>query len=319
MSSESVAWVFPGQGSQTVGMGKDLAEAFSAVAALYERADKQLGTSLARLCFEGPEEVLTQTINAQPALLTMSLAVLLAMGGKLSGSGQFHPPAGLPKPHFVAGHSLGEYTALVAAGALSFPDALALVRERGRLMGEARSGSMAAVMGMEEEALEEVCRLCGGDAPLVIANYNCPGQYVLSGAPEALQRASEEAKARGARRVVPLKVSAAFHSPLMQEAALGLSLKVGTTEFASARVPVVANSSAQPIRQPEDIRAELVTQVCAPVRWTASVRFIEAQGVRKFVEIGPGTVLAGLIRRACPEAEVASVGTLEQVQEFLGG
>ncbi len=316
MSPESIAWIFPGQGSQAVGMGKDLAESFPPVAALYEQADKQLGMALSSLCFEGPEEELTQTANAQPALLTTSLAVLLALGGKLDGAGHLHPPKDLPKPHFVAGHSLGEYTALVAAGALSFPDALTLVRERGRLMGEARSGSMAAVMGLEEEVLEEVCRFCGNGDALVIANYNCPGQFVLSGAPEALQRAGEEAKARGARRVMPLKVSAAFHSPLMQEAALGLALKVGATEFASARVPVVANSSAEPIRQPEDIRAELVTQVCAPVRWTASVRFMETQGVHKFLEVGPGKVLAGLVRRACPESEAVSVGTLEQVRGF---
>jgi [acyl-carrier-protein] S-malonyltransferase len=298
-------------------MGKELAAAFPAVAGLYAQADALLGFSLSRLCFEGPEEVLTQTINAQPAILTTSVAVLLALGGRLDEAGRLVLPQVLPCPHFVAGHSLGEYTALVTAGVLAFPDALRLVRERGRLMGEARAGTMAAVMGLEEEALEQVCQTCALDEPLVIANYNCPGQLVLSGAAEAVARAMDEARARGARRAMPLKVSAAFHSPLMEDAARGLARAVATADFAPARVPVVANTSAEPIAEPGAVCDELVNQVCSPVRWTAGLGYMWSQGVRRFLELGPGTVLAGLIRRTLPEAEVSSVGTLEQVQALL--
>ncbi len=312
-----VAWLFPGQGSQYVGMGRDLAEALPEVADLYRQADDLLGAPLSRLCFEGPEEELTRTINAQPALLTTSVAVLLALGGRIDGSGRLHLPERLPCPSLVAGHSLGEYTALVAAGVLTFPEALRLVRERGRLMGEARSGTMAAVIGLEERVLEEICRTYGAEAPLVIANYNCPGQYVLSGATEAVARAMEEAQKRGARRVIPLKVSAAFHSPLMQEAASGLARAVATAAFSPANPPVVANTCARPLSLPEAFREELVSQVCSPVRWSASLEYMWAQGVRRFLEIGPGTVLAGLVRRTLPEAEAKSVGTLEQVRALL--
>jgi len=320
MAAEIVmtAWVFPGQGSQSVGMGRDLAAAFPAVAGLYAQADALLGIPLSGLCFEGPEEVLTQTVNAQPAILTTSVAVLLALGGRLDEAGRLVLPAALPCPHFVAGHSLGEYTALVAAGVLSFPSALRLVRERGRLMGEARAGTMAAVMGLEEESLEQVCQTCGLDEPLVIANYNCPGQLVLSGANEAVARAIEEARARGAKRAIPLKVSAAFHSPLMEGAAQGLARAVAAADFAPARVPVVANASAAPIVEPAAVCDELVRQVCSPVRWTAGLQTMWSQGVRRFWELGPGTVLAGLIRRTLPEAKVSSLGTLEQVQAFRG-
>lgn len=311
------AWVFPGQGSQFVGMGKDLAGAFAEVAGLYAQADALLGVSLGALCFDGPEEVLTQTINAQPAILTTSVAVLLALGGRLDEAGRLVLPIRLPSPEFVAGHSLGEYTALVAAGVLSFPTALRLVRERGRLMGEARAGTMAAVMGLEEEVLEQVCQTCGLDEPLVVANYNCPGQLVLSGSSAAVARAIEEARARGAKRTIPLKVSAAFHSPLMEGAAQGLARAVAAAEFSPARVPVVANASAEPIREPEAVCGELIAQVCSPVRWTAGLQTMWSRGVRRFLELGPGTVLAGLIRRTLPEAEVLAVGTLEQVTALL--
>jgi [acyl-carrier-protein] S-malonyltransferase len=272
-----------------------------------------LDIPLSRLCFEGPQEQLTQTINAQPALLTTSVAALLALGGTLDEAGRLDLPASLPAPQFVAGHSLGEYTALVAAGALTFPEALRLVRERGRLMGKARSGSMAAVLGLDEAVLEEICRQYSALGALVIANYNCPGQLVLSGASEALQQAMAEANNRGAQRVIPLKVSAAFHSPLMEEAAAGLAKAVAQAEFSPARIPVVVNSSAMAMRSPEAIRIELISQVCAPVRWTASILQIGEHGIRRFLEIGPGKVLAGLIRHILPDAEVTNVGTLEQV------
>jgi [acyl-carrier-protein] S-malonyltransferase len=316
--STATSWLFPGQGSQAVGMGKDLAEAFPAVAALYAQADSLLGISLSNLCFEGPEEVLTQTINAQPAILTTSVAVLLALGGRLDEGGRLILPERLPCPTFVAGHSLGEYTALVAAGVLSFADGLRLVRERGRLMGESQAGTMAAVIGLEEESLEQVCQMCGLDEPLVIANYNCPGQLVLSGAAPAVERAMGEAKARGAKRAIPLKVSAAFHSPLMVDAAQSLSRAVAAVDLAPARIPVVANTSAEPMSDPAIVCDELVAQVCSPVRWTAGLSYIWSRETRRFLEIGPGTVLAALVRRTLPEAEVSSIGTLAQVQSLLG-
>lgn len=312
------AWVFPGQGSQAVGMGQDLAERFPPAAELYQQADALLGFPLSRLCFEGPESELTRTENAQPALLTTSVAVLLALGCRLDEGGFLERPADLPAPFVVAGHSLGEYTALVAAGALSFPDALRLVRERGRLMGEARAGGMAAVLGLEKETLEEICRACGRLGPLVIANDNCPGQLVLSGATEALEAAMQEAKARGAQRVIPLRVSAAFHSPLMEAAAAGLAPAIEGTVFRRASVPVVANTDARWLREPEEIRRELVAQIVSPVCWTAGVQTMAAHGVRHFLEIGPGRVLAGLIRRTLPEVEVACVGTAEQLAALLG-
>ncbi|MGC8874989.1 MAG: ACP S-malonyltransferase [Chloroflexia bacterium] len=313
------AWVFPGQGSQTVGMGRDLAERYPAVAALYEQADALLGFPLSRLCFEGPEAELMRTENAQPALLTTSVAVLLALGSSLDSEGFLTRPSGFPEPILVAGHSLGEYTALVAAGVLSFPDALRLVRERGRLMAEARAGGMAAVLGLEKEALEEICQACRRLGPLVIANDNCPGQLVLSGATEALEAAMTEARARGAQRVVPLKVSAAFHSPLMEAAAAGLKPAIAQTRFRAAQVPIVANTDAQLLREPEQIRRELYAQIVSPVCWTPSVRRMADSGTQRFLEIGPGRVLAGLIRRTVPEAEVVSVGTAEQVAALLAG
>lgn len=316
------AAVFPGQGSQQVGMGWDLHQAFPQVAQLYAHADALLGIPLSQCCFEGPEEELTRTINAQPALLTTSVAVLLALGGRLDRGGRMQLPPSLPPLRFAAGHSLGEYTALVAAGALSFPDALHLVRERGRLMDQAHDGSMAAVLGLEESELEGIVeqaqQMFGQDVALVIANYNCPGQLVLSGASKALAWAMGAAQERGARRVIPIKVSAAFHSPLMEKAAVGLAQAVSQIEFDHARIPVIANASAGPIRQPEALRSELITQVCAPVRWTNSLHYAWRQGVRRFLEIGPGKVLAGLIRRTLPEAVVENVGTLEQVQALQG-
>lgn len=314
LQQTDLAWIFPGQGSQAVGMAHDLYQAFPTVADLYARADALLDIPLSRLSFEGPEAALTETINAQPALLTASVAVLLALGGRLDEEGWLDLPPGLERPRFVAGHSLGEYTALVAARALTFPHALHLVRERGRLMGEAQAGAMAAVIGLDEMVLEEICQQCAQGDPLVIANYNSPGQLVLSGAVAALERAMEEAKSRDARRVIPLKVSAAFHSPLMEQAAADLARVVADTPFAAARIPIVANASAEPIRELEEIRCELVAQVCSPVRWIASLRWMAKQGVDRFWELGPGKVLTGLVRRTLPDAAFEAIGTLEQVQ-----
>lgn len=297
-----IAFIFPGQGSQAVGMGRDLTQV-PAAAAVFAEADAVLGFPLSRLCFEGPAEVLTDTVNAQPAILAVSIAALRAW----EASGE------VPKPCYVAGHSMGEYSALVAAGALDLRDGLLLVRERGRLMkraGEVQPGGMAAVLGLAREALEEACAQASRETGGVvqIANDNAPGQIVISGERPALERASELAKAAGAKRVVPLAVSIAAHSPLMRSALDDFRRAVEATPLRPPSVPVISNIQARPLDGVEAIREELVLQLVSPVRWTESVAWMTAQGVTTFVEVGPGTVLTGLVRRIAPTAQVGNVG-----------
>ena len=309
----SVAWLFPGQGSQVVGMGRDLYDHFPQARAVFEEADETLSLALSRLIFEGPGEALTATENAQPALLTVSVAVLAALGwpgGTPSG-------AGVSPPAFVAGHSLGEYSALVAAGAASFATALRLVRRRGELMAAAREGTMAAVIGLDVERLEAACREARVLGPVVIANENAPGQLVISGAQSAVARAGELAREAGASRVLPLKVSAAFHSPLMRAAAEGLQDAVARAPIERASIPVIANVTAQPVLDPEAIRAELIEQVTAPVRWIATVEYMVGAGVDRFFELGPGTVLSGLLKRIAPEVARSSIGDADGVRQYL--
>jgi len=309
----STAFVFPGQGSQAVGMGRDLYEQEPAVRALFDEADAALGIPLAQMCFEGPREELTATEHAQPTLLTTSVALLIGLAG-----GADPVPFVTRHASFVAGHSLGEYSALVAAGALDFPTALQLVRQRGELMANSHAGIMAAIMGMDEEPLETICREVSVDgARVVIANYNSPGQLVISGSQVAVDQALVLAKERGAKRVQLLKVSAAFHSPLMREAAAGLAPAIGEARIADARVPVVANVTAEPLTSAEAIRRELVVQVTAPVHWITSVQRMVAQGVNTFVEIGPGSVLTRLIKRIAPEAQLINVSDAASVRAFL--
>ncbi|MBK9710264.1 MAG: ACP S-malonyltransferase [Kouleothrix sp.] len=312
----ATAFVFPGQGSQSVGMGRGLYEASAAARAIFDQADATLGFALTRLCFEGPDETLTATENAQPALLTTSVALLAALAERADTD-----PASFVFRHasFAAGHSLGEYSALVAAGALDFGTALVLVRRRGELMAAAHDGGMAAIIGLDEEPLEEICRVVSAEvAPVVIANSNAPGQLVISGASAALERACALAKQSGAKRALPLKVSAAFHSPLMHAAAEGLAPAVAAATIAYAHVPVISNVTAGPIASAEDVRIELVAQVTAPVRWVASVQRMVASGVDTFVEVGPGAVLTGLIKRIAPGARLVHIGDLASVQAFLG-
>lgn len=312
-----MAFVFPGQGSQAVGMGRDLYEASPAARAVFDQADAILGFALGQLCFTGPETTLTATEYAQPALLTVCTALLAALAEGTSERPAQQAASGL-EPAFVAGHSLGEYAALVAAGALDFPTALRLVQRRGALMATADDGGMAAIIGMDEAALEALCREASAEgAPVVIANYNAPGQLVISGAVAAVERAMAMAKARGARRALPLKVSAAFHSPLMRAAADGLAEAIHAAPIADARVPVVGNVLATPLLTAAEIRRELTEQVTAPVHWIASVRAMADAGVDTFAEIGPGAVLTGLIKRIAPDARLANISDLAGIHAFL--
>lgn len=299
------ALVFPGQGSQYVGMAQDLVTAYPEARAIFDQADATLGFALASLCFNGPETALTDTINAQPALLTHSIAALRVLQ-------TIRPNLA---PRFVAGHSLGEYSALVAADALEFTDALTLVRERGRVMkaaGEQTPGAMAAIIGMDTAALESVCAETGAQ----IANYNAPGQIVISGEKDALYRAVELAKTRGAKRAITLAVSIASHSRWMENAAREFAHAVAATPLRAPRVPVISNVTAQPLTTVEDIRRELVAQLTASVQWIKTIEYIAAQGVTQFIEIGPKDVLAGLIRRIIKDTHAISIGDVASVKGF---
>ncbi|MCS6847671.1 MAG: ACP S-malonyltransferase [Anaerolineae bacterium] len=299
----TTAYVFPGQGSQFVGMGLEQAQHRPIVKGIFARADAALGFPLSQRCWYGPEAELSDTINTQPAIFTHSVAMYEMV--RLSGE--------IEAPAFVAGHSLGELSALCAAGALAFEDGVRLARERGRLMkeaGERAPGSMAAVIGLDADALRDACEAASQQHTpgVVVANDNSPGQIVISGGKEAVATASAIAKAKGAKRVVPLNVSIASHSPLMADIADDFARIVEATPIAPAAVPVVANTSARPISHPDDIRAELAAQLTSPVRWVESVRFMHAQGVTHFVELGPKDVLCGLIRRIVEGVETRAIG-----------
>lgn len=296
---DRVALVFPGQGSQFVGMGRALYEASAAARRVFDQADEILGFPLSRLCFDGPADELEDTINAQPAILTVSVAALEALKEKAAAAGAKIQPVA------VAGHSLGEFTALVAAGALDFPSALRLVRERGRLMkeaGEERPGGMAAVIGLDPETLAAVCADAGRDGVVTVANDNCPGQTVISGEIGALQKAMELAKQAGAKRVARLGISIASHSPLMARASAKFAAALDSLPLAPPRVPVVANASGRAMHSVEAVRQELAHHIERPVNWTRSVRAMVEAGASTFVEVGPGQVLSGLIRRIEKEA-----------------
>lgn len=295
----NTAFIFPGQGAQWVGMGAGLYRQSAAARRVFDQANEVLGFDLRKICFEGPEAELRRTANCQPALLTASMA-FLEYYRREAGSEAV-------SPSFVAGHSLGEYTALAASGSLELKDALHLVRQRGLLMEKAAlefPGQMVAVIGMEEEKLREVCLQTGVE----IANINSPGQIIISGPAEKISQAVKLASAGGARRAIPLDISGAFHSLLMRPVAEEWARIINNTNFREPAVPLVANVSAGTVRKPEEIKKELITQLCSCVQWERSVRFMADNGVGKFIEFGPGQVLTGLVKRISSQVETLNYG-----------
>lgn len=303
-----LAFIFPGQGSQYAGMGKELAEAFPSAQAVFEEADRALGFPLSRLCFEGPEEELKLTANTQPAILTCSVAA----GRVLEEKGV--------RPDYVAGHSLGEYSALVAAGCLSLADAVATVRRRGEFMQQAvpaSQGAMAAILGLTSAQVEELCQQAAQGEVVSPANLNSPGQVVISGHAAAVERAMEAAKAAGAKRALRLPVSAPFHCALMEPAVAPLAGVLEKIRFSDLRIPLVSNVDADLVRTAGEARSALLRQVPAPVRWEESMRKLLALGCDVFVEVGPGKVLSGLLRQIDRSVTTLNVEDLSSLEAAL--
>jgi len=327
-----VAFLFPGQGSQAVGMGADIFEASPAARRVFESVDQALGTSLSTICFQGPDEVLRETINTQPAIVTVSLALLAALQEALTEhTSSWSSPL---IPSYTAGHSVGEYAALVTSGVLRLQDAVRLVRERGRLMhheGTVCPGGMAAVIGMDAEILQEVCQEATAQsvATLVdashpglgqvsVANFNAPGQIVISGEQGALNLAIVLAKARGAKRVIPLAVSGAFHSPVMQPAAEGLAQAIRSSEVYNATIPIIGNIHATPLTEAHAIREELTEQIAAPVQWIRTIEYLADAGVTTFLEIGPGQALTGMVKRIVKGVTTLNVSSARDIENAVG-
>lgn len=295
------AFVFPGQGSQTVGMGRALSASSAAAAAVFRETDAALGDDLTELAFAGPAERLDLTENAQPALLATSIAYLRALEERWSSAGlELDPPV------YAAGHSMGQYSALVAAGVVSLADGVRLVRERGRLMQSSatgRDGAMAAILGLDDDRLPELAAAASAHGSFTVANRNAPGQVVVSGDRAAVDAAAEIAKSLGARKAIVLPVSVAAHSPLMTDAAEGMRAVLADIDFADPTVPLLANSDARPLTTADACRDELIEHLTAGVNWVAAVERMAAEGVSTFIEVGPGRVLSGLIKRIAPDAE----------------
>jgi [acyl-carrier-protein] S-malonyltransferase len=307
------AVVFPGQGSQEVGMGADLVTRYPEAEATFALADELLGFALSDLCFNGPAEALNDTYNTQPALYVMGIVLLRVLNGAFQDE---------LRPAYVAGHSLGEFTALTAAGALSFTDGLRLVRERGRLMNEASQrapGAMAAILGLEADVVRDLCAEASQQTgkTLVLANDNCPGQLVISGDKEALDAALPLATERGAKRALPLTVSVASHSPLMEAITADFRAVLDDTPFNAPAVPVIGNVQAAPLTSASTIRVELGDQLTSTVRWTESVHYMRARGIEQFIELGPKDVLSGLTKRIDRAAGRVSLNNAENVSAFL--
>jgi [acyl-carrier-protein] S-malonyltransferase len=297
-----LAFVYPGQGSQSVGMGRSLAETSPAAAAVFEAADRALGEPISDLAWNGPAERLDLTENAQPALLAASFAILAALRERWAAAG-----VDAPQPRFAAGHSMGQYSALVAAGALSLEDGVRLVRERGRLMqasSQGRDGAMAALIGLDDARLPDVVAGASKHGVFVVANRNAPGQVVVSGERSAVEAGAELARSLGAKRAIVLPVSVAAHSPMMAAAADGMRAALAGVAFHDPMPPLLANADARPVTTAEACRAELVEHLTTGVDWSRIVETMAAAGVTTFVEIGPGRVLTGLLKRIVPDAEL---------------
>ena len=336
-----VAFLFPGQGSQAVGMGADVFAASAAAKQVFEAVDEALGIPLSTLCFQGPEETLRETINAQPAIVTVSLAILAAFQEALTLPTPHTPSWTYPLvPSYTAGHSVGEYSALVASGALDLKQAALLVRERGRLMhgeGTICPGGMAAIIGMDDEGFQEEIQEATqqvqqeladkqpngttsthpGLGQVAVANYNAPGQIVISGEQRALTRASELAKERGAKRVIPLAVSGAFHSPVMQPAATGLAQAVDAAGVHDATIPVIGNIGGTALVTAQDIRQELTQQIASSVQWVHTIEYMVNAGVTVFIEIGPGQTLTGMVKRIAKGVTTLTIGTSAEIEKAV--
>lgn len=300
------AFVFPGQGSQYIGMGKDLYNGNTEAMALYNKADETLGFSISGICFDGPEDELKQTKNTQPAIFLHSIVLFYLMKNR--------------KFAMTAGHSLGEYSALVAAGALAFEDGLKLVRLRGELMqqsGAEQQGTMAAIVGLDPKTVNEICEEASQSSIVQAANFNSPGQIVVSGSITGVRKAMELAKTRGAKITKELPVSGAFHSPLMQSAQAGLKTALDRTKINDAAVPVYANVTAKPVYQADEIRSMLYKQLTSPVRWEESIVSMAADGATKFAEIGPGKVLQGLIKRINGNVETCGFEKMDDITDII--
>lgn len=291
-----IAFVFPGQGSQSIGMGKDLYDNFEEAKSVFNKADEVLGRSISKICFEGPDEDLKQTINTQPAILTTSIAALAALKSQLN-----------IEPAFLAGHSLGEYGALYASGVLSLDDTLKLIQKRAEAMSQSKGGAMAAVLGLDDAKVEECLKDAQSFGYVAVANYNCPGQVVITGDETGIEKAKELLSAAGAKRVLPLAVSGAFHSEKMKDASCDFAKYLSGFSLSDSKIPVVTNVDAAITTKSEDFKEKMPQQIYSSVYWTQSVQKMVENGVDTFVEIGPGKVLAGLIKKINADVKVLNV------------